>query len=238
VEVKKQMRIGVANESRAGHGEGIPRGPGQRLFTIGHSNHEFSRFLALLREAQVTAVADVRSSPFSQRYPQFSRGELEQELRAADLVYVYLGNFLGGRPQHPSLYTADGRVDYERVRATRSFQLGLDRLRTGLDDYAVALLCAEEDPLDCHRGLMITPAIKEHGLAPVHLRGDGSVETTAAMEDRLLAVTKVGVGIVDGLFADMVSADERALLLADAYRVMARRRAFRHRADETEIVEE
>jgi hypothetical protein len=39
-----------------------------RLFTIGHSNHAIDRYLALLRQVQVTAIADVRSSPFSQRH--------------------------------------------------------------------------------------------------------------------------------------------------------------------------
>jgi hypothetical protein len=93
------------------------------------------------------------------------------------------------------------------------------------------MLCAEEDPLDCHRGLMIAPALVTQGIATAHLRGDGRIETTAEMETRLLAETKVGSGILDGLFAAMVSEAERRQYLAEAYRVMARRKAFRQRSD-------
>src|SRR5947199_7614 len=74
---------------------------------------------------------------------------------------------------------------------------------------ASAMRSAWEDPLDCHRGLMIAPALVERGLAPLHLRADGRVESTAEMEGRLLAETKVGVGILDGLFAGSLGRKER-----------------------------
>src|SRR5262249_733507 len=107
------------------------------------------------------------------------------------------------------------------------------------DNFTIAMLCAEEDPLDCHRGLMITPALTQHDIAPLHLRGDGRTETTAEMETRLLAETRVASGILDGLFAATISAGERRQLLADAYRIMARRKAFRRRLDDlTEPSEE
>jgi hypothetical protein len=178
----------------------------------------------------VTAVADVRSQPFSQRYPQFNRPELEAELKQHGIAYVFLGGLLGGRPQQPSLYDPDGRVNYERLRASAPVQAGLDRLCGALDRFAVAMLCAEEDPLVCHRGLMIAPALVERGLAPAHLRGDGSIETTLAMENRLMAETGIGLDLLDGLFSRMVSAEDRRQLLVQAYRAQARRKAFRIRA--------
>jgi len=201
-----------------------------RLFTVGHSHHEIGRLLALLRAAGATAVADVRSQPYSQRHPQFNRPELEDALRQGGLGYLFFGDTLGGRPRQRRVYDGDGRVDYERVRATAVFRRGLDLLCRAAEEDTVALLCAEEDPLDCHRGLMIAPALVERGLAPDHLRGDGSVETTARMEDRLLAETGVGDGVLDGLFAATVTAAERGRLLAEAYRAMGRRKAFRLRA--------
>jgi uncharacterized protein (DUF488 family) len=200
---------------------------GNRLYSIGHSNHELSRLLQLLHDASVSAVADVRSVPFSQRLPQFNRAELQRVLDDVGVVYAYLGKELGGRPRDLRLYDGDGRVLYERVRQTAPFRQGLDRLCQALDSYTVAMLCSEEDPLDCHRGLMIAPALVECGIAPDHLRGDGSVESTAELEDRLLTLTGVGVGILDGLFASSVTAEERARLIVEAYRVQARRKAFR-----------
>lgn len=198
-----------------------------RIFSIGHSNHALAHLFQLLQAVGVTAVVDVRSHPFSQRHPQFNRSELESALQACGIAYLFLGDRLGGRPAPLDLYDDEGRVDYERVRMTAHFQQGLDRVCRVLDRETVALLCAEEDPLDCHRGLMITPALVERGLTPGHLRADGSAESTADMESRLLKLTKVGAGISDGLFAGLLTCDERRSLLAEAYRLQARRKAYR-----------
>jgi uncharacterized protein (DUF488 family) len=198
-----------------------------RLFTIGHSSHDLPSFLGLLRRAGVTAVADVRSMPFSQRWPQFNRPGLERALGGEGLAYLFLGDRLGGRPRQLSLYDDTGRVDYERVRAMPAFRQGLDEVLRAQQSFAIGLMCSEADPLDCHRGLMITPALGERGIAPLHLRRDGTAETTAEMEERLLAETGVGAGVLDGLFAAQVTPEERRQILAEAYRAMARRKAFR-----------
>jgi hypothetical protein len=204
-----------------------------RLVTIGHSQHEMAYFLELLCRAGVTAVADVRTSPYSGRHPQYNREELQACLKKEGLAYVFMGEQLGGRPGRPSLYDDEGRVDYERVRATEFFQEGLARLERAREKYTVALLCSEEDPLSCHRGLMIAPALLARGLDTLHLRGDGAAETMAQMEQRLLAETRVGAGMLDGLFAATLSAADRAAILADAYRKMARKKAYRLKPGES-----
>jgi uncharacterized protein (DUF488 family) len=191
-----------------------------RLFTVGHSNLESEALLELLLSAGVTALADVRSSPYSRRLPQFNRPALEAALRAAGIAYVFLGAELGGRPVSRDLYDEEGWADYERMRRTDEFDDGIRRVRRGLESFSVALMCSEEDPLDCHRGLMITPALKERGLAPLHLRRGGRIETTAQMEERLQIETGLG-----GLFAEG---------LAEAYRVMNRRKAYRLERGEDE----
>jgi uncharacterized protein (DUF488 family) len=192
-----------------------------RLFTVGHSNLEAEALLELLRGAGVTALADVRSAPYSRRLPQFNRPTLEAFSRTNGIAYVFLGAELGGRPASADLYDAEGWADYERMRRTEAFRAGLQRVRQGLERFAVALMCGEEDPLDCHRGLMITPALKEIGLMPRHLRRGGRIETTAQMEERLQNETGLG-----GLF------DES---LAEAYRVMNRRKAYRIERAEDEF---
>jgi uncharacterized protein (DUF488 family) len=205
-----------------------------RVFSIGHSHHALGDLLRLLEAVGVTAVADVRSRPYSGRYPQFNRPELESALSERDLRYAFLGDSLGGRPVQMSLYDQEGRVDYERVRKTAAFQHGLQRLIDASDEHRIAMLCAEEDPLDCHRGLMIAPALAQRGVAALHLRGNGRVETNDEMERRLYAETGVGIGILDGLFAATLTEAERRALLAEAYRAMAKRKAYRLRQDETD----
>jgi uncharacterized protein (DUF488 family) len=218
-------------EKQMGSRTNLSRG-GARLYSVGHSNHDWPAFVALLRLAGVTALADVRSSPFSRRHPHFNRPELERGLGRHGIAYQFLGNLLGGRPGASELYDQEGWVDYERVRVTAAFRRGLDQLMRGLEDHTVAMLCSEDDPLDCHRGLMITPALVEQGVAPLHLRRDGSAETTAEMERRLLQETRVDEAAVAGLFAAMLTDDDRRQILAKAYRVMNRRKAYKRDLDE------
>jgi hypothetical protein len=204
-----------------------------RLLSVGHSHHDLDAFVALLRGAGVTAVADVRSSPFSRRLPHFNGPQLAATLRARGVTYVFLGDLLGGRPEPDELYDADGRVDYERVRATDFFREGLDRLLQVAEQFTVAMLCSEEDPLDCHRGLMIAPALAERGVHVGHLRGDGRIESTEVLEQRLL-VGSAGAALLEGLFAPLLTSEERRQTLAEAYRRMARRKAYRRSAEELE----
>jgi uncharacterized protein (DUF488 family) len=206
----------------------------ESLYSVGHSNHELGDFLGLLGRAGITTLADVRSQPYSRRHPQYNRPDLEAALAEAGIAYIFLGHALGGRPDDPDVYDAEGRVDYELVRKTNVFQQGLKELLAARGKKTV-LFCAEEDPLDCHRGLMIAPALLEIGEATCHLRGDGSQETMDEMEKRLLGETRVGEGFLDGLFAAVISPEERKELLAKAYRLQARRKAFRKRGDQEEL---
>jgi uncharacterized protein (DUF488 family) len=197
-----------------------------RLVSVGHSNHDLDRFLALLKEAGVTAVADVRSSPYSRRLPHFNRGALESALRDQEIAYAFLGDLLGGRPGSADLYDEEGHVVYERVRQTAAFRRGLEQLIGGLEDHCIAMLCSEEDPLDCHRGLMITPALIEQSIAPLHLRKDGLLETTAAMEQRLLEETRLDRCLEPDLFRSTTDAEVKRVL-AEAYALMGKKKGYR-----------
>jgi uncharacterized protein (DUF488 family) len=203
-----------------------------RILTVGHSNHELPVFLALLRTAEVTVLADVRSHPFSRRLPEFNRSYLEHALPEHGIAYVFLGDLLGGRPTSTALYDDDGRVSYERVRQTEAFQQGIAQLLREAERGCVAMMCSEEDPLDCHRGLMITPALSEHGVSPLHLRKDGRLETTAEMEARLLHESGEGSKLDLPLFPP--TEEDRRQALVNAYRWMAQRKAFRMQEPDAE----
>ena len=128
------------------------------VLTIGHSNHAAADFLALLRQHAATAVADVRSAPYSRFNPQFNREALRHALTEAGIAYVYLGRELGGRSDNPACYEG-GRIRYDRVAETRNFKDGLRRLESGIREHRVALMCAEKEPLHCHRTLLVSQAL-------------------------------------------------------------------------------
>jgi uncharacterized protein (DUF488 family) len=181
------------------------------LFTIGHSNLAADRFVDLLQHAGVTAIADVRSVPFSRWCPWFSRQALAERLAGEGIAYLPLGDALGGRPRDPRLYR-DGVADYEAMAVTPEFRGGLAQVREAMARQRVCLMCAEREPLECHRGLLIARTLAEQGIAPGHILHDGTIEPHTATEQRLLALTGGG----EDLFRD------HAARLADAYRQRAR----------------
>jgi uncharacterized protein (DUF488 family) len=153
------------------------------VYTVGHSNHPIERFVELLRRPGSTAVADVRSVPYSRRCPQFGRPRLERSLRESGIAYVYLGGELGGRPTDPALLK-DGKPDYERMAAAPAFAAGLDRIVDGTHRYRIAIMCAEREPLDCHRFLLVSPRLLERGVGVRHILADGTVEPHEVTQTR------------------------------------------------------
>ncbi|HEY6483819.1 MAG TPA: DUF488 domain-containing protein [Steroidobacteraceae bacterium] len=153
--------------------------------TIGHSNHPIGRFTALLRRHRIGTVADVRSIPYSRFHPQFRRERLQAALTAEGIGYVFLGGQLGARSLDPACHDAQGRVSYARLAATPAFVEGLERLSELMVQDRVALMCAERDPLDCHRTILIARELARRGMHISHILADGSLEAHDAAMQRL-----------------------------------------------------
>jgi uncharacterized protein (DUF488 family) len=155
------------------------------LFTIGHSTHELSVFVDLLKKHNVQAVADVRSQPFSARFPQFSRPALEASLKNNCIRYVFLGHELGARREEECCYL-EGQARYELVAKTQAFHDGITRVLKGLRKYRLALLCAEKDPLTCHRTILVCRHLRGRDFQIQHILSNGSLESHGELEDRML----------------------------------------------------
>ncbi len=162
---------------------------GGTVLTIGHSNHALEDFVGLLRQHRVNAVADVRSAPYSRYNPQFNREPLAASLKAAGIAYVYLGRELGGRPGNRRCYDDGGRVLYDRVAATVPFRRGLDRVVAGAAKHRIALMCAEKEPLHCHRTLLVAQELDKLGVGVAHIHADGRLEPHGDAMDRLIDLT-------------------------------------------------
>jgi uncharacterized protein (DUF488 family) len=192
------------------------------LFTLGHSNQEMSDFLGTLLRHEIKVVCDVRSRPGSFRFPQFNREPLEAQLTAAKIRYEFCGEQLGGRPLDPQFYLANGLVDYSKRRRAPTFVEAVDKAIALARERKTAILCAEEDPLHCHRFLLICPALVARGVAPVHLRRGGAAETQRDAEDRLLQLHGFADVTSDSLFAH-----GRESALEDALRLQSEQYGFR-----------
>jgi uncharacterized protein (DUF488 family) len=155
------------------------------VYTVGHSSHSIEELLGLLAQHGITAVADVRSQPYSRRHPQFRREALAESLRRRGIDYLFLGRELGARSGDPSCYVGD-QVQYDLLAKTEAFQRGLDRIEQEARSRRLALLCAEQEPLECHRTVLAARHLVARGLAVRHILADGSLESQEAVMDRLI----------------------------------------------------
>src|SRR5690348_7620224 len=141
------------------------------VYTIGHSTQPLERFIELLRQHGVTALADVRSRPYSRMNSQFNREDLKDALREHGIAYVFLGKELGARCEDRSCYQ-NGKVQYSRLAQTKLFEEGLDRVREGANKYCIAMMCAEKEPLECHRTILVSRYLDAMGLQVRHILND------------------------------------------------------------------
>jgi uncharacterized protein (DUF488 family) len=192
------------------------------VYTIGHSTHSIERFIELLRRNSITALCDVRSRPYSRVNPQFSREALKEALTHASIKYVFLGKELGARTEDRSCY-CNGKVQYDLLAKTELFKKGIDRVKKGANEYRIALMCAEKEPLDCHRTILVARVLSENGMTIRHILADGAIEEHSHALQRLIAMLRV-------LCSDMFRSE--AAVIEDAYNQKGHQIAYQEELSE------
>jgi uncharacterized protein (DUF488 family) len=175
------------------------------IYTVGHSNHPGERFVELLRAHKITAIADVRSTPYSRRNPQFNRDNLRAALKEHAIQYAFLGKELGARSEDECCYVND-KVQYALLAKTPLFHSGIERVVEGLRSHKIALMCAEKDPLDCHRTILVARTLAQAGFRIMHILSDGAVETHDDALGRL--IDRLGLGPEDMFRSRTISIEE------------------------------
>jgi uncharacterized protein (DUF488 family) len=166
------------------------------LYTIGHSNHKIGDFISLLKQHGITCVADVRSAPYSRHCPQFNRERLATALEATGITYMFLGAELGGRPRGGS-YCEEGRVSFRRIVGSEKFKQGIEWILANISKYRIAIMCAERDPIRCHRTILVSRYLKKHNIHIQHILANGDIEEAAAAERRLAEKAEAGPMLFD-----------------------------------------
>ena len=181
------------------------------IYTVGYAGHDRESLLTLFKARGITAVADIRTFKRSSYWTAFDSESFGPYLRENGIAYVFLGDVMGGKPQIPELYP-DGQLDYGLMAKRDDFKSGIERLVSGAEKYRICLMCAEKDPLDCHRTLLIAPVLKEAGFDLCHLV-DGRIESQSETDARMIAITG---GDVPDLFAAAEPDPDADLKLARA----------------------
>jgi len=142
------------------------------LWTIGHSNRPVDELIAMLTQAGISTLVDVRAQPHSARHPQFNEESLRASCGQANIVYHWAGRHLGGKRalQHNSPHIAldEGRRGFADHMGTESFQRAVSQVAGLAARGPTALLCAERDPQQCHRAL-IADYLLLQGMRVMHL---------------------------------------------------------------------
>ena len=181
------------------------------LYTVGHSTHTAEHFIGLLKANEIQALVDVRSSPFSKFNPQYNRENLNTLLKNEGISYIFLGKELGARRDEPDCYI-DNKVSYSAISKTPAFIEGLKRLESGINKMTVSLMCAEKDPLTCHRTILVARQLTESHIIQ-HIHADGSLEDGVSAEERLLKEHKLND---DDMFRTREDRLKKAYLLRES----------------------
>ena len=160
------------------------------IYTVGHSTHTIQDFIKLLKSRGISAIADVRSAPYSRFQPQFNREVLTKSLKESNIEYVFVGDSIGGRSPNEEDYE-NGRVIYDRLKKSHNFENGLQRVIAGSEKFQLALMCSEKEPIECHRALLVGQTLFERGTPISHIHADGTLEKHDDAIQRLLKIFKL-----------------------------------------------
>ena len=195
------------------------------LFTIGHSTHSLSRFIELLNLYAVKEVWDVRSQPYSKYNRIFNKECIERELSKSNIIYSFMGYELGGRTSNPSCYDENKKLQYHLMAQWPVFQTALTQISDKLKTCNIALMCSENDPLNCHRMILICRELcKKTNFFEKeikHILFDGSTRTNKEMERALMDKFK--------LYPDMFRTKKECI--KEAYNRQAQKIAYTYPKD-------
>ena len=151
------------------------------IYTIGHSNHAMDHFIALLKQHEIEALADVRRFPSSRRLPHFNRPNLAGALEEHGIEYHWLellgGHRAEGLAESPNFGIKDASFrNYADHMLGDEFRQGADQLLEIAENRRVAIMCAEKSFHECHRKLT-SDFLVAGGAVVQHILADGKLES-------------------------------------------------------------
>jgi uncharacterized protein (DUF488 family) len=140
------------------------------IYSIGHGNKKIHVFLAELKAFNIQYLLDIRSKPYSKWNPHFNKDSLEEELSLHGVVYVFVGESLGGLPKDTTCYDHNGKVVYDFIKNKDFFLEGMQRvIKANEKRINVALMCSESKPEECHRSKLIGQELLKEGISIKHI---------------------------------------------------------------------
>lgn len=157
------------------------------IYTIGYTAFSIDEFINILKKYNITCIIDVRSSAFSQFYQDYNKPVLKGRLKKENIEYRNYVDEFGARQNDVTYYHSDGYLDFNKFLKSENFKLGVNKIEKGIKlGYSFCLMCAETDPINCHRSIMVGRGFKNACYEVKHILKNGNIETQNVLEQRLL----------------------------------------------------
>lgn len=157
------------------------------IYTIGHSNYPLEKLVDMLKYYKIDTVVDIRGTPYSKYNVQYNKETLEKSLKELGFIYIYMAREFAAKRIPKISYNKEGYCDFEKAVQEDSFKRGIERLKRGCKKgYRIVLLGAMQDPIRCHRSILVGRELEKHGFNVHHILDDYSLATQRDIEENLL----------------------------------------------------
>lgn len=157
------------------------------VFTIGYTAFNIDYFIAILKSHKVSHLIDVRSNPVSEYFQDYNSFNLEVKLKQHNIIYENFSLEFGARQENKKFFSESGFVDFEKFTQSEQFKNGLAKIRDGFkQDTNFVLMCAEKEPINCHRSIMIAHAMQKADIEVLHIMPDNQLQPQSEIDKRLL----------------------------------------------------
>ena len=157
------------------------------IFTIGHSNYKIEKLIDMLRYYNIDCVVDIRGTPYSKYNVQYNKETIKDTLIKEGFVYIYMAKEFAAKRENKESYNKEGYSDFEKVIYEEDFKNGIKRLKTGCEKgYRIALLGAMQDPIRCHRSILVGRELVKNGFKVNHILDDYYIASQNDIEKSIL----------------------------------------------------
>lgn len=197
------------------------------IYTIGHSNYSVEKLIDMLKFYDINCVVDIRGIPYSKYNIQFDKETIKYTLTHSGFVYIYMAKELAAKRINKQSYNSEGYSDFEKVIHEDDFINGIQRLKIGCEKgYKIALLGAMQEPIRCHRSILVGRALRDYGFNVKHILDDYSIASQEDIEKNILDkyFSNRGQLTIDSLLGNEMTEEE---MIEEGYRLANKEIGYR-----------